>query len=677
MKKPWIAGLIASGFLLVVAFAASCGSTGSSQPASSGTVSAARATDPYTELMKKFMAGYTLPAPKFALAHPGLDGPVDYEKFGKFTGVGTNDFHYEITDFDGLKTAVGEGIYPNQEMVKEDPAYATLSQQNKLGISHWDAEKSGDFQAAFFVWALASEDPGVRAFYTAVMLEKAGLLQAAVKAYYASIVHYPRTSVWAADNSFVWYTAPVAMTSIRRICEEYPALGLEYRGGSIEMENTKDVDLGNDIIKVDPGRIVKASGAAWDPYDLTVAETRGSGKVQIVRFTNGHWQLRVDGRPFVVRGVSYAPTTIGLTPQRQPDFGRRWMFEDADKNGKIDAPYDAWVDRNGNDEQDADEPAVGDFQLMKDMGVNAVRLYITPDPGQTGYNPDAVNKELLRDLFKTYGIRVMVGDFLGAYCIGSGANWDAGTDYTDPEQCKKMKEIVRAKVMDLKGEPFVLLWILGNENNMAPSNTGVNATRTNAGSHPEAYAKFVNEVAEMIHEIDPDHPVAIGNLETILAEVYGKNCPAVDIFGINAYRGEKGFGDLWDEVRQKFDRPVLITEYGCDAYYEGRGPDEDGQARYHEGALRDIVLNQAGGRRAGNCIGGDIFEWIDEWWKDSQGGDVEGVTQETKSNWTAPFPDGQGHEEWFGIVGQGSGKHSPFERRLRKAYEFYKRTWNG
>ncbi|MEK8024110.1 MAG: glycoside hydrolase family 2 TIM barrel-domain containing protein [Candidatus Hydrogenedentota bacterium] len=654
-----------------------CGSSAPPPPAPvAAPVAAAAVTDPYTELMKTFMAGYKLPVPKFTLAHPGLDGPVDYEKFGKFKGVGTNDYQYEISDFDGLKVAVGEGIFPNQDKVRDDPAYGTLSSANKLAMSHWDAEKSGNFQAAFFVWAQASEDPGVKAFYTAVMLEKAGLLLPAVKAYHAAIVHYPRTYVWAANNSFVWYTTPVAMSSIQRICEEFPSLGLEYKDAKVEMENTKDVDPSNDIISVSPGRIVKAGdAAAWDPYDLAVAETRGAGKVQLVKFTNGHWQLRVDGKAFVVRSASYSPTMVGLSPLHASDFAKRWMFADADGNGKNDAAYDAWVDRNGNGAKDENEPAVGDFQLMKDMGLNVIRLYISPDPGKTDYDPSVMNKDLLRDLFKTYGIRVMVGDFLGAYCIGSGAGWEAGTDYTDSEQRRKLKEYVRAKVTDLKDEPFVLLWILGNENNMPAAEMGVNASRTNAGSHPAEYAKFLNEVAEMIHEIDPDHPVAIGNLETFLADVYSQHAPAIDIFGVNAYRGEKGFGDLWSEVKRKFDRPVLITEYGCDAYYEGRGPDYDGQARYHEGALRDIVLNQAGGRRAGNSIGGSIFQFMDEWWKDTHGDDKAGTKHDVKSNWGAPFPDGQGHEEWFGIVGQGEGKNSPFERQLRKAYDFYLGVW--
>ena len=126
----------------------------------------------------------------------------------------------------------------------------------------------------------------------------------------------------------------------------------------------------------------------------------------------------------------------------------------------IDAPYEAWVDKNNNGRQDPDELPVGDFQLLKEMGVNAIR-WLSPNQPLTQYDASLVNKPLLRDLFNRYGIRVIVCDYLGAYTIGSGASWKQGTDYTDPEQRRKMKEVLRQKVLDLKDEPFVLMWILG------------------------------------------------------------------------------------------------------------------------------------------------------------------------------------------------------------------------
>ena len=108
-----------------------------------------------------------------------------------------------------------------------------------------------------------------------------------------------------------------------------------------------------------------------------------------------------------------------------------------------------------------------------------------------------------------------------------------------------------------------------------------------------------------------------------------------------------------------------------DAPYEA-WVDEEAQKRYHFGNLRDIVLNQAGGPLTGNSIGGVIFEYLDEWWKDTSSSPYE---QQTKSQLPFPFPDGESQEEWLGIISQGSGKDSPFERHLRKVYFLYQELW--
>ena len=632
----------------------------------------------HEKLMKDFMQGRPLPTPAFTLAFPGSTNPVDYARYGTFTGIGTRNYAYNLTDIAGLKAAVGEGIFPNEDAVTDDPAYAELQKKGALSRSHWDALRQKDMQVAFFTWAMASEDPGVKAYHTAVALERAGLIFHAIKAYHSVVVNFPGSACWGEDGSFVWYVAPNAVASIRRLCQEYPSLGLWYEGGKVEIQNANDTNLGNDIVIVDPGRIISRDlKARLDSLPKlapeNIVERRpAKGRVQVVRFANGHWQLQVGGKPFFVRGVTYGPTEIGLSPNNKPNVGTVWMFTDKNKNNKADAPYDAWVDKNGNGTQDADEPAVGDFQLLKDMGCNAIRLFL-PTTRDNKYDPSLINKPLLRDLYKTYGISVIAGDFLGAYTIGSGATWQRGTDYTNPDQKARMKEIVRQKVLDLRGEDFVLMWLLGNENNMSGDHTGINATRTNAGSQPEAYARFVNEVAEMIHELDPTRPVAIGNLGTGLGEYYAQFAPAIDIFSLNAYMGVTGFGNLWQEARAKFDRPVLIVEYGCDAYAQGRGPDEPAQAIYHEGGVKDITLNQGGGPVEGNSIGGVIFEYVDEWWK----GHDSPQNHDRNSQWTGPMPDGKVHEEWFGIVGQGSGRNSPFERNLRLAYWMYREMWTG
>ena len=122
------------------------------------------------------------------------------------------------------------------------------------------------------------------------------------------------------------------------------------------------------------------------------------------------------------------------------------------------------------------------------------------------------------------------------------------------------------------------------------------------------------------------------------------------------------------------DRPILITEYGCDAYNTKlKCIDEDNQAAWHKGCWEDIEYNLAGEKGDGNALGGVVFEWLDEWWKSPHG---SAFTHEKTNDCPMAFPDGWSSEEWLGIAGQGDGKNSPYLRQLRKSYFIYKQLWN-
>jgi beta-glucuronidase len=301
--------------------------------------------------------------------------------------------------------------------------------------------------------------------------------------------------------------------------------------------------------------------------------------------------------------------------------------------------------------------------------------------------------------YKNFGFMYLVGDPIGNYAIGSGAEWNSGTDYSNPEHQKNMLERVRQMVEEYKDEPYVLMWVLGNENNYSePATIGECAgTGCRAKIQPEAYYKFVNTAAKLIKSLDSQHrPVAICNGDTLYLDVCAKNAPELDIFGVNSYRGDQGFGSVWRDVERVFDKPVLITEYGCSAYHPDWSMEkaEQGQAKYLIGNWRDIENNFAG-HGQGNALGGVLFEWVDEWWKANADlplkiqrqnqewynkrsklyKNLKSYTQDTVPQFGAPFLDGWSYEEWLGITTQGNGKHSPFERQLRPAYFEFKKLW--
>ncbi len=597
------------------------------------------------------------------LYDPGKEEIVDYKAYGEFVGAGTKNYKYVIKDQEGLSGAVGEGIYPNTTAVRWDPAYQVVKKEKRLEGSHWDFVNSPDLEAAFIKWALAPEPPGIRLFYTAMVLEKSGLIKHAIKCYYAILVHYPATVGWTYWHT-PWYVGPAAIAKIQFLCKKYPQVNMKLVGAKIEVEKGFDNNIADDVFIVDPGRIIKnhLPETFFDKAKKFIEQKKiqsrikrrlGSGKVHCVQYENGDWRLIVDGKPFVMKGITYAVAKVG----QSPDEGTlsSWMEYDFNNNGKCDGPYDSFVDANVNNKQDANEPAIGDFELMKNMGVNTIRLYHQPSP---------IKKELLRDLYKRYGIRVILGDFLGKYALGSGAEWDPGTDYENPQHQKNMLESVRKMVLEHKDEPYLLMWLLGNEN--------VYGVACNADKKPEAFFKFLNEAAKLIKSLDKEHPVAVASGDTLFLDRFAQYCPDIDVFGANAYRGDYGFGSYWLSIKRLVDRPAIVTEYGCPAYVYcfSREQAEEAQAEYLKNNWEDIMDNAAFGTGSGNAIGAILFEWLDEWWKG-----YEPFVHDTKGLWIGPFPDGYMHEEWLGVAGQGDGNLSPFLRTLRESYYTYQDLW--
>lgn len=600
---------------------------------------------------------YTVEETKSLVLHDEGKFPVEYNKFGEFTNAGTKDYKYVVKDPIGLAEAVGEGIYPNTTSVKFDPEFVKIKKELGM-VDHWKIFNSRDLKTAFYKWNNAPESQGVRQFYLADILERAGYIKQAIKAYYAVVVHFPQEYGWTYWHT-PWYIGKASIYRIKYLLREHPELDLKLQDASIEIVNGFDNDVRNDIFVVNPGKLVKKSSlldkvsfkkekcrSGCDGKSKILA-TRGGDHVKLVKYECGDWQLLVDGKPFMLKAVTFAPTKIGESPDK--GTMQNWTTQDSNANGIIDGPFEAYLDT------DPEKKPIGDFQLMKQMGVNTVRIY---------HQPYKLNKEIIRQLYEKYGIYIILGDFLGKYALGSKADWNPGTIYTDPVHRQNMLDSVREMVTEFKDVPGILMWIVGNEN--------VYGVACNADKDPESFFKFANEAALLIKSLDPQkRPVAIASGDTLFLDIFAKNAPDIDVYGANVYRGKYGFLDFWDEVKRVADRAAMITEYGAPSYGKGFSADEgeDAQAGYHKASWLDIARN-ACGQGAGNAVGGIVFEWLDEWWKA-----YEPACHDTKPLFSGPFLDGYMHEEWLGITGQGDGKDSPFLRHLKKAYFAYQELW--
>ena len=585
--------------------------------------------------------------------------PIDYGAYGEFQNLGTNQYRYVINDRAGLAEEAGSGIFPNDGNLSDDPKFKELMSEHRLDGPLDKFRPEVDPVLSYYKWVSqkGAQNQGLRLYNIARSLEEMGRLWQALKAYHAVVVHFPKSVTW--QDGSPWYVGVSALDSVYRLIDEHPEWKLALVDARIRIKNGYDKKATNDVFDINPGTWMDRSDVPAPRASADRGKTMFErDNVRFVRLGDGQWQMRVNDRPFLVRGISYFPTPVG----RSPDWGYKphsdWMTADENRNHRIDGPYDSFVDANRNNKQDDDEPTVGDFRLMEELGINTLRLY-----------HHGANKELLRDLSEKNGIKVLMGDLVGAYTIGSGAAWEDGTDYSNDEQRQKMRASVRQMVMDNKDENYVLMWVLGNENNFGRGN--------NARKDPQTYYRFINSLARMVHSLDPSRPVALCNGDIEFLDIIARECPDVDVLAINAYRGRHGMGEsFWSGLKEVWKRPVLISEFGCPAYNGEQSAEdaENTQSTYLLENWKDIE-SHAAGAKVGNALGGVLFEFVDEWWKAGPKYDasVQDKTPQTKG----PFHGGWIYEEWLGITTQGDGDKSPFLRRLRPVYTaFQKGPWH-
>lgn len=332
-------------------------------------------------------------------------------------------------------------------------------------------------------------------------------------------------------------------------------------------------------------------------------------------------QLLVDSVPFTVRGVCFGSTPVG----------EGWY------------PLYDWS-------KDPDLYNI-DFPLIKAMGGNTIRIY---DPPSEVAALDAAYEN-------------------GIYVI---MTWKvAKADFSVQSVRDEEKADFLNMVNDWKDHPAILMWCLGNEQN-APWN------------HEEDvkdWYSLVNECAQASHELEGDnfHPVTTGNWEIFnigdAAELADDaNMPYLDVWSVQVYRGNS-FYDLFTEYKGKSEKPLCITEYGCDSWDSIKLQENQGA---HAEVLSNLWTHIKHNLSAFNsnrvCIGGTLHMWADDWSRDQNGTPDWVHNTEGRGSLDNIYDSAPGlenwNDEWCGVV---SLLTNSYQKIPKKAYYALRKHWTG
>ena len=173
-----------------------------------------------------------------------------------------------------------------------------------------------------------------------------------------------------------------------------------------------------------------------------------------------------------------------------------------------------------------------------------------------------------------------------------------GFNYDDTVAVRKQFEKAKADVMKYKDHPAMLSWGIGNELNLSYSNPNV--------------WKAVNDIAKMIHEVDPNHPAT-----TVLAGINKKeighiNASAkdLDFLSINIYADLDVLPAMIKSTG--WAGPYMVTEWGPTGHWEGlqtewNAPVEETSSE--KAAVYKSRYTYSVEKDKANCLGSYVFLW--------------------------------------------------------------------
>ncbi len=218
------------------------------------------------------------------------------------------------------------------------------------------------------------------------------------------------------------------------------------------------------------------------------------------------------------------------------------------------------------------------YDRLRAMGSNSVRVWDTKDG------------ERVLNQAHQQGLSVLMGVWL--------MREKEGFNFYDREAVNLLKIQIREDVLRYRHHPALLMWCIGNELELGVANV-------------KAW-HVINEIAAMIHALDPNHPTttAMISVKPEHIRLIKKQCPHIDVLSFNKYAG---LATLAEDIQKAgWDGPFIVSEYGPPGYWETGMTDWDTpteltssqKAQYIRSRYKAGILTHSS-----HCLGSYAFFW--------------------------------------------------------------------
>ncbi len=283
-----------------------------------------------------------------------------------------------------------------------------------------------------------------------------------------------------------------------------------------------------------------------------------------------------------------------------------------------------------------------DFERFTATGGNSIRTWTTDD-----------NTRDLLDSAHAHGVTVAL-----CLCMVPERH---GFDYDDSEAVAAQLETMRKEILKYRDHPALLLWIIGNELNHSYTNPAV--------------FDAVNDVAELIHELDPDHPATTalsGFNELVLTEVQAR-APELDFISFQVYGSLFGLPERI--TASGFTGPFMVTEWGSIGYWEIEKTSWGAPVELTSSEKADVFLRgyqEVLGSLQSQLIGSYAFLWGQKQERTptwfglfTESGESTEAVDVMRYNWTGSWPEDRSPRVLsMTLNGKGAREHVELEAGL-------------